>query len=101
MSVIELKSRKRRRERRRRVKRGICILSIILVCLLIIGAGAGKDKVITGYEYKSTDTLWGLLKYCPEDMDRWEYLDLVMELNGMSDETVYSDRLYQVPIFKK
>lgn len=99
--IARMQDRRRRRaERRKRIKNVLCIMGIILSCILIIGAARGKDRAITGYEYKSISTLWELLEYCPEDVNRWEYLSLVMQLNGMHDETVYANRLYMIPAFK-
>lgn len=34
-------------------------------------------------------------------MNRWEYMELIKELNGMNGDTVYADRLYMIPIFNK
>ena len=101
MSVVRIDIARRHRRRHRRLMRILYIIGIIAVCVLIMGAFEGNDKIVSGYEYTTTDTLWGLLEYCPEDMDRWEYLGIVMELNGMSDRVVYPNRIYQVPIFEK
>ena len=101
MSVVRIDIARRHRLRKKMAMRALYITGIVLICLLITGAVRGKDKVITGYEYKKTDTLWELLEYCPEDMDRWEYLYEIMELNGMDDMTVQANRLYMVPVFSK
>ena len=101
MSIVRIEIARRHRTRQRRIRQVLYIIGIIAVCMLITGAFEGRDKVATRYEYTTTDTLWGLLECCPEDMDRWEYLGIVMELNGMSDRVVYRDRLYQVPIFEE
>ena len=101
MTVFEMKELQRVRKQKRLIKRLLCIVGTIGICLLVIGAVKGKDKSITGYEYKSTATLWELLAYCPEDMNRWEFLNLVMEVNGMTDCVVQADRLYQVPVFER
>ena len=98
MTVIEIKG--KQRVRKRRGKSIAFVIGVISLCFLVVGAVKGKDRIITGYEYKCTDTLWGLLEHCPKNMDRWEYLDIVMEINGMNDTTVYANRLYQVPIFE-
>ncbi len=100
--IAKIQNRRRRKaHRRKQIRRLLLILALIAVCVLLTGITKAREKSIVGYEYKTTDTLWGLLEYCPEDMDRWEYLDLVMEINGMSDRVVYKNRLYQVPVFEK
>ena len=93
--------RRRRAALYRRMRRLLLILALLAVCALLVGLAKAGEKVISGYEYTKTGTLWALLEYCPADMDRWEYINIVMELNGMSDMSVQSDRLYQVPVYGK
>ena len=100
MTVVEIKRIQQKRKKDRLIKRVICVAALICICFLIVGSVKGKERIITGYEYKSTETLWEFLKYCPCDMNRWEYLDLIMELNGMEDRAVRTDRLYMVPVFE-
>lgn len=100
--IARMHYRKHRRVKRLgQMKKIVCVLGIITICILIIGAATGKDRVIIGYRYESTNTLWGPLEYCPEYMNRWEYMELIKELNGMNGDTVYADRLYMIPIFNK
>lgn len=101
MSVIRIDIARRHRRRRRRTKVVFSVIGMIVVCLLLMGVTLKKERCVARYEYKTTDTLWGLLEYCPENMDRWEYLNFVMELNGMQERLVYPNRLYQVPVFEK
>ncbi|MBO5060271.1 MAG: hypothetical protein J6C82_05090 [Clostridia bacterium] len=83
-----------------RLKVALCILAVIAFVILLCGLEV-KEKTAMGYEYQSCNQLWDLTQYCPDDMDKWEYIALIMQLNAMDDMTVYSDRLYQVPIYEK
>ena len=101
MTVYEMRMRQRARKVKR-AKRSISVISIVIVVILIalLLCGSSSVQCAAEYEYKSTDTLWDLLKYCPEDIDRWDFIYEIMELNGMEDMTVSTDRLYMVPIYK-
>ena len=99
MTAIELKK-KRKRNKRRAIAKLILAIVVLCICFLIIGAAGKNNRKVIGYEYESTDTLWGLLEHCPYDMNRWDFIDLVMELNGMTSCTVQANRLYQVPVFE-
>ena len=105
MMVVQLKEiqNKRRRERRKEALiKFVCLLIIALGvvtwCMTLCGAVSGREA--TEYEYHTANALWDFVKFCPVDMDRWEYIEEVMELNGMENETVYPGRVYMVPIYK-
>ena len=102
MTVVEIKSRQRERRKKRQKKAigTVClIIGIILVAILLCGTSYGKTT--PEYEYHTCNRLWDFVKFCPVDMDRWDYLYEIMELNGMDDMTVYPGRVYMVPIFNK
>ena len=102
MSAREIKRRQRER-RRRRQKRALYVTSLI-VCVVVISlllCGTSYKKDVPTYEYHTCDNLWEFLRFCPESIDRWDYIEEIMILNGMPDKAVYPDRLYQVPIYNK
>lgn len=102
MSAIQIKRRQRER-RRRRLKKVMCgigvIICIVLLSILLCGTSYGRGT--PEYEYHTCERLWDFVKFCPVDMDRWDYLYEVMELNGMEDMTTHSGRVYMVPIYNK
>ena len=102
MSVYEIKRRQWERIRKRQKKAigTVCIIiGVVLVAILLCGTSYGKGT--PEYEYHTCDRLWDFVRFCPVDMDRWEYLYEIMELNGMDDMTVQANRLYLVPVFNK
>ena len=101
MNVIEIRAARRARRRKRRIRNILLTIAVIAICMLLAGLANAGERAVSGYEYTKTGTLWALLEYCPADMDRWEYINIVMELNGMDDMTVQPDRLYQVPVYGK
>jgi hypothetical protein len=102
MSVYDIKRRQRER-RRKRLRKAICtvciIVCIVLLSILLCGTSYGRGT--PEYEYHTCERLWDFVKFCPVDMDRWDYLYEVMELNGMEDMTTNSGRIYMVPIYNK
>lgn len=79
------------------MKKVILIIAIILIAFLIAG---NRHKVI-GYEYDSCNTLWDLAeRHCPEEIDKRDFIEEVKKLNAMKDYKVYSERLYQYPIYE-
>lgn len=74
------------------------VFGIIIVLLL---SGCNKTYRIVDYNYTKCNTLWELLKYCPEDMDIHIFLDEIRELNAIENDIVYSNRLYQVPVYEE
>ena len=79
----------------------------LLIITAVIGAavllcGTRHNPKIAGYEYDTANTLWELSeRYCPDNMDKREYIEAVKQLNGMKDDVVHPHVLYQVPIYEK
>lgn len=49
------------------------------------------------YRVKGGDTLWALSeKYCPEIVDRREWIEEIKEMNGMKTSTIYTGQLLKV-----
>lgn len=71
----------------------ICILLIaILVCTLAVTAFASPDYNFTEttYTVEDGDCLWYIANnYCPDSMDKREYIKLIKELNDLDDSTIY------------
>lgn len=95
--------RKRQRDRRNKRRERMLWSLILIICLIVIAGlllGATPKKYTVTYEYHSCDALWEFVKFCPDRMDRWEYLGEIQELNGMDDMTVHPGEVYMVPIYK-
>lgn len=83
------------------MKKILIITATVAVAVLLCGIARHKPTLV-GYEYDTAETLWGLAdKYCPENMDKRQYIAEVMELNCMPNEVVHPHMLYQVPIYEK
>ncbi len=102
MPVMQIKRRQRER-RRKRLRKAICIVCLVMcvVALATLICGTSYGRGTPEYEYHTCERLWDFVKFCPVDMDRWEYVYEVMELNGMEDMTTHSGRVYMVPIYNK
>ena len=92
-----------RRKLKRKRKRGLfitaCLALIVLAVILLSGA---KHPEAAGYEYVTGTSLWGMAEeYCPDSMDKRDYISEIMALNAMADSVVYANRLYAVPIYEK
>ena len=86
--------------RKRRIIKAISIIILTIVVLLVLGATYIYVPEAEAYEYHACSTLWELAeRYCPEGMEKQRYIAEVMELNAMTDSTVYPKRLYMVPIY--
>lgn len=102
MTVVELKRKqaKRRRARRRRGILGTIFFLLGIVIIWAILCGMNHEVKAVGYDYKSGSSLWDLACECPNSIDKRDYIAEIMALNAMDSNTVYADRLYQVPIYK-
>lgn len=80
------------------MKKLILIIAILTVTLLL----AGNKPKVTAYGYDTCNTLWDLAdKHCPNSMDKRDFIEEVKRLNNMHDYKVYSERLYQYPIYEE
>lgn len=80
------------------MKKIILVIAIITVAVLISGS---KPKV-TSYGYDTCVNLWDLAKrHCPEQVDKRDFIEAVVELNGIENYTVYEGREYQYPIYEE
>lgn len=95
---LERNAKKQRKKETIKTITVITILSILAILILI--------KVLTpikacGYEYDTCDSLWELAtEHCPNRIDKRDFVDEVMKLNGMNTATVYENRLYQYPVYE-
>ena len=101
MTIIEFKRLQRERKRKRKKKLALTVIVIIFIVIAVLLLCGMNHKKEPTYEYHTCNTLWEFLRFCPKSMDRWEYLEEIMILNDMPDETVYPNRLYQVPIYNQ
>ena len=71
----------------------MCILLIVvLLCTLTVMALTEPDYNFEEATYKvqSGDCLWGIAdEYCPKSMNKWDYINLVMERNNLSNSVIH------------
>ena len=77
----------------------ILFVAVIMAILYVYYITEPKF-VVADYTYVSCDRLWDLTKYCPQKMDKRDFISEIIELNGMSDSVVHSNRLYQIPVYE-
>lgn len=90
----------KQKERRIKLLRAILIALTVIALWLILCGQVRKNRQVVSYEYISGSCLWDLARNCPDDMDKRDYITEIMTLNNMSSETVYANRLYQVPLYE-
>lgn len=82
-------------------KRFIIKSVIIVIMIVIMFFIAGSRPKISAYGYDTCRTLWDLAdEHCPASIDKRDFIDTVVKINGMDGYTVYPDRLYQYPIYE-
>lgn len=101
--INRIKRRKIQRAKRRIfIKKAIKAICLVLVITLLYGAAIKKAHKVTAYGYDTCNTLWDLAdKHCPASMDKRDFIEEVKRLNNMNDYKVYSERLYQYPIYEQ
>ena len=88
-----------RKRRRKFIKNLVIGILVIFLALLLLGLSQRENRV-TAYGYDTCITLWDLAdKYCPNSIDRRDFIEEVKRLNNMHDYKVYSEQLYQYPIY--
>ena len=98
-AFIRIMKRKRKRKKQAIIKIVIAIL-ILIVSLFLYGGIFTKHKAVA-FGYDSCNTLWDLAeRHCPEKVDKRDFIEEVVKLNSMNGYTVYSERLYQYPIYE-
>ena len=102
MRNLERLQQRRQARRRRRLIRALSVVILVGIVLLLIGAAyMAEPPKVKAYEYQSCSTLWEFAEeYCPNNMDKRRYIDEVMRLNAMENCTVYSGRLYKIPVYE-
>lgn len=76
----------------KRVIEVLCILAlIVMLCSFVIAAMNSKYEFEEQtYTVKKGDCLWYIANdYCPDGMDKWDYIRLIQERNNLSDSTIY------------
>ena len=70
-------------------------LAIVVVCVLVLNFAFrstmdGVEWVEDVYVVRSGDSLWSISgRFCPDGVDRREWVDEIQALNGMSDSIIY------------
>lgn len=72
----------------------LIVLAILAIVLLCLAWGSTMDRVDwteETYRVKSGDSLWTLSgKYCPDNVDRREWIEEVQKLNGLTSSFIYA-----------
>lgn len=65
------------------------ILILILIIAFTVAASQDKPEMIEAtYTVKKGDTLWSIAeRYCPNTMDKREYIWIVQKINNLSQNT--------------
>lgn len=73
------------------------IISLIVLCVTFsstLNRIAWHQEI---YRVKSGDTLWSLSgKYCPDIVDRREWIEEIKDLNDLKDSTLYAGQFLKV-----
>lgn len=74
----------------------ILLLLVLITIAILVLSFAGRstlDRVEwqeETYRVKSGDSLWAISgRYCPDSVDRREWVDEVQALNGLTSSTIY------------
>lgn len=101
---VERAQRLQRRNERRADILTACgiIAAVVVIAVLLAGAGRAEreysEEVIT---VQSGDTLWGISEqYCPDDMDKREYIRAIEVDNGCGSDIRVGDVL-TVRVYEK
>ena len=73
------------------------ILAVLLIVASILTLKYAFRSTMDGYEWETTfyrvqtgDSLWSIsADYCPDGVDRREWIEEVRELNGMDNSIIY------------
>ena len=71
----------------------LVLLIAVSILVLSVAAGSTMDRVEwrqEAYRVRSGDSLWALSgRYCPDNVDRREWIDEVQNLNGLTSGFLY------------
>lgn len=74
----------------------LVLLALVAVSILVFNTAFGStmkrvDWREESYRVKSGDSLWAISgKYCPDDVDRREWIEEVQKLNGLTSSFLYA-----------
>ena len=92
---------KRSRKRRRQAIIRIAVSILVLIISLFLYGGICQKHTAVAFGYDTCTTLWDLAdKHCPNGMDKRDFIDEVKRINAMPDYKVYTNRLYQYPVYE-
>lgn len=67
----------------------ICLALLFTIVVIFMSNTSEREWDHSSHAVEYGDTLWEICKlYCPEDMDIWEYINLVKEINKLEDSTI-------------
>ena len=93
---------KRKRKKKRQAIIRIAIAIFILIVSLFLYGGVFTKHTAVAFGYDTCNTLWDLAdRHCPNSMDKRDFIEEVKRLNNMHDYKVYSEQLYQYPIYEE
>lgn len=93
------KQKGRKIKKQKKIQAIICICLLFLLMVLVCRILCPQYTIVT-YNYVSCETMWELLKYCPEKMYRGDFFAEIRKLNDMKDNTIYANKIYQIPIYE-
>lgn len=66
-------------------------LAVVLICTACGPTMKHEKWIEKTYVVKSDESLWSISgKYCPDSIDRREWISAVKKLNNMTDSTIYA-----------
>lgn len=67
------------------------MLLIVVLCSFVMSSMFPQYELEeTSYVVKRGDCLWDIAEeYCPDSMDKWDYINRVMERNDLSDSVIH------------
>ena len=92
---------KRKRKRRKQAIIRIAIVIFILIVSLFLYGGVFTKHTAVAFGYDTCLNLWDLAdKHCPNSVDKRDFIEAVVKLNGIKNYTIYAGREYQYPIYE-
>lgn len=77
----------------------LAVLILSSIILFAVGQLAKEQPALDKIEYKVErgDSLWSIAsKYCPDDMKMWDYIDTIIDENGLLGKTIHPGQILLV-----
>jgi len=91
----------KRKARKTKVIKKVIAICFVIVTIVTWVLTFWSGRTIASTKFDTCSSLWELAEmHCPDDINKWDFIDDVKELNAMSDNTVMLGRLYEYPIYE-